>query len=175
MTWVNLLGAYLAAGTVFYGIGWMVRSAWTRAGKMEPIRGKHRWLAIFLGTVIGVLFWPVVLAMITIGWSMRRKTKRMERFLGFCEHHTILEPYCGRCKRELDRESARFNSPKMADLPRVSDDALERLLRSSVLEADSFYYCADCGIRGQGFPPAARDDGRPVCSYCDSARRRTQK
>lgn len=100
MNWGNALGIYLVVGTAFYGLGWMVQARWAQAGKSDRVKGA----ALYLGTILGILLWPVFLVSIPVIWRIRRKSRRMEKILGYCEHATALEPYCGPCSRQMKRD-----------------------------------------------------------------------
>jgi transcription elongation factor Elf1 len=111
MLWANAIGIYLLAGAVLTGLGLMVKAGWVASGKIKPLNmGKHGKLLFGVGVVVGVLFWPVFLIVINLGWRMKRKTQKFEKFLGYCEHHTALEPICGPCSRQIERESLSSNA-----------------------------------------------------------------
>lgn len=104
MTLGNTLGIYLVIGTLFYGASWAVRARWAKAGKLDQPKGNLGRLATVLGLGVGVLFWPVILVAMSVIWRVRRKNRKVERFLGFCEHATAFDPYCGPCSRDLKQE-----------------------------------------------------------------------
>jgi hypothetical protein len=149
MTWVNALGIYLVAGSVAYGLGWVARTAWTEAGRCEPIRGKWERLGVWIGTAIGVLFWPLVLGAILVGWRVRRRTRRMERLLGFCEHATAWEPYCGQCRRDLKREEAeRTSSVSIRTYIEIEADMDRRCREVVAAYLKTHSACPGCGRTG---------------------------
>lgn len=147
MAWIDVLGIYLVTGAIIQGFGWLARKGWEASGKTEPIHGKWGRLAIWLGTIFGVLFWPVVLVALAIGWRMRRRTRRMERFLGFCEHATPWEPYCGACRRDVKREDVEQRT-KIGSIQEIqaSMDRLSQKAVATYLEAHSI--CPGCGKTG---------------------------
>lgn len=105
MVWGHAIGIYLLAGVVLNGLGHLVRARWIASRKMEPLKFRkgQEWF-FWVGILAGVLLWPVFLVTISIGWRMKRKTRKLEKFLGYCEHFTPLEPICGPCSRAMDQE-----------------------------------------------------------------------
>lgn len=106
VTWVDVLGLYLLVGTISACVGWTARLRWEASGKIEPIPTKFRRRVIFFGTALGIILWPVAIAVLMVGWRVSRRTKKMARFVGYCEHGTVAEPYCAACKCALEREEA---------------------------------------------------------------------
>jgi ribosomal protein L37AE/L43A len=106
MLWGHAIGIYLLAGTVLMGLSLIVRARWETSGKMKPPgTGRHDKLLIRVGMALGVLLWPAFLIGIAIGWRMKRRTRKLERFLGYCEHANAWEPICNACSRDIKQES----------------------------------------------------------------------
>jgi DNA-directed RNA polymerase subunit RPC12/RpoP len=159
MPLANAIGIYLLAGTVLMGLGLMAKARWVASGKLKPPAnmGKYEKLYFVIGTTLGVLFWPVFFIVIMIGWRMKRKTRKLERFLGYCEHSTAFEPICGPCSRDIERENAATSyiiSPEEAVKRRLVD-TMRRLadLESRLREKMTAYIkarpeCLQCGKTG---------------------------
>lgn len=102
----NIIGIYLLTGTVLMGMGLIRKAGWIESGKLkETPMGKYGKLSYGIGVTFGVLFWPVFLIGITLIWRMKGRTRKLERFMGYCGHSTVLEPICGPCSRQIEREN----------------------------------------------------------------------
>jgi len=155
--WVNLAGAYLLCGLVLYGFGSIARARWIASGKIEPLKGKHSELYTKIGIALGLLFWPLFLLGVPLFRRINRR--KTNKYVGLCEHATELDPICGPCSREIERDPA--------------EEALRRRLteisakaNAELGEARSYYRCSSCNLGFEGFPPSSATDGMPLCTSC---------
>lgn len=193
MIWGNAIGVYLLAGVVLNGLGQLVRARWVAAGKMKPLNlAPNRQWILWVGIGLAVLAWPIFLITISIGWRMRRKTRKMEAFLGYCEHSTAIDPICGPCQREIDAQKGasldlRGRRPliskvaeektkaflvdrarRLEGLKRGAPDALgvPVFLDPPVAGSESLYRCSSCGLMSEGPAPSSNSKGWPLCVTC---------
>jgi glutaredoxin-related protein len=152
MPLANAIGIYLLAGTVLMGMSLIVKAGWLAAGKIKPPNmGKYEKLYVAIGMALGVLFWPLILIGLTIGWRMRRR--KMQRWLGYCEHATAFEPICGPCSRDIKKESDIAALRYVVGEP--PEDIKARIAQMDMLchKAIAFYIkghpeCPKCGKSG---------------------------
>lgn len=105
MSWVHAVGLYALIGVFIFGLGILVKKHWGRSG-LEKTRGIPFTVGAVIGAAIGVLLWPLVLGAVGIAWKIKRKTRKVERLLGYCEHMTVWEPYCDQCRGDIEREES---------------------------------------------------------------------
>lgn len=101
MNWVHAIGLYIVIGVIVFGLGMLAKVH--MGGKVE------RSVPFVMGMVIGVLLWPFVLTFVGIAWKIKRKTRKVERLLGYCAHATPWEPYCKQCQKDIEREKDNEN------------------------------------------------------------------
>lgn len=148
----NLIGVYLLCGIVLYGLGSIIRAQWDASGKMELPKRERSKLYYKIGIALGFLFWPLFLFGIPLfRWANHRKTNK---YLGFCEHATSLDPICGPCSREIEK------------------DPVEEAVKRRLAAVPSHYRCCSCQTVFEGFPPTSTPEGMPLCIGCHDIRRR---
>lgn len=106
MLWGHAIGIYLLAGVIMMGLGQLVRKRWEGSGKIKPLKFTktwQRWVYGF-GIALATLLWPIVVVGLNIAWLRNRR--KVNRFLGYCEHATAFEPVCNACRRDIEREGA---------------------------------------------------------------------
>ena len=169
MPWAHAIGVYLLGGTISMGLGLVVRAGWIRLGKMKPIPAgnPYRKIPFFVGIALGFLLWPLFLLGLTIAWKFN-KNRRVEEYLGYCEHANSLDPICPACSMDIERR-------KKVVFKRVTDEPEfiggEDLGKSSgrlplARITKSYYVCSVCKIEYEGFPHGSDADGRLLCPAC---------
>lgn len=105
MMWGHAIGIYLLAGVVLNGLGHLVRARWIASGQMKPLNlaPGRRWI-VPAAIIFATLVWPLFLITISIGWRIRRKTRKMEETLGYCAHANQWMPICNECRRAMESE-----------------------------------------------------------------------
>lgn len=187
-SWVHLIGFYLVLGFVIQGLGTLVKVHWVRIGKIPPPwRGKNGKLIFVAVSVLAVFIWPASLVGIAIAWKLNKDGK-VEKFLGHCEHATAFEPICWDCRKKLEPKKSGQTRYRVglsdAEIKARSELAKhqQRMMKqaqkpqnivSEPVRVDlnrpvikSCYECSSCGKMGEGFPPHANADGKPLCGDC---------
>jgi len=105
MIWGHAIGVYLLAGVVLNGLGHLVRARWIASGQMKPLNlaPGRKWI-LPVAIAASTILWPLFLVTISIGWRIRRKTRKLEETLGYCAHANQWMPICNACRREIERE-----------------------------------------------------------------------
>jgi len=142
VNWMHFVGLYIAIGSVLMGLGILVKIGY--GGK------KVKGIPFAIGLVIGVLLWPFILIVLGIIWKTRRKTHKVERFIGYCAHATLWEPYCAQCrrdiKREKDTERELWVLQREIAMHTAMDLEIDEVVEKYIQENPK---CIKCGIAGR--------------------------
>jgi len=138
--WVHAIGLYFVIGIIVFCLGMLAKVH--MGGKIE------RSVPFIGGMIIGVLLWPFILAAIGIAWKIKRKTRKVERLLGYCAHATPWEPYCRQCRKDIEREKdeerelrALQNELAIYAVDLEAKETAEKYIRENPK-------CIKCGISG---------------------------